>query len=342
MTEIPPDLMSALSGDVAPLVVGHVTPDADCLSSMFALAKGIEQATGRPVSCALPEGSLSKKLAFMVDLAQVNIADLRGCLDAQVLAVCDTAKERRVNLPDKVREQMIGARAAGWNRSRRRRIINIDHHASNTRFGDINYVDERASSTAELIHRIFKHAEWELTPSIATLLYVGIHADTVGFSLSSTSAATFDVASDLTRHGADIVLAGDRLWRRQSADEFHLRRIVYDNTRLSTSGSIAYSTATHDEITRTGCTAADIDDQVEIPRSLAGAQIAILFTEGHKGRVRINLRSKTDVNVLELARRIGGGGHQQAAGAMMDGTVQDAVSDLIPLAERYLNEQSAG
>ncbi len=331
MPEIPPDLVSSLTGNPSPLVAGHVTPDADCLSSMFALAKGIEQSTSRTVFCALAEGSLSKKLEFMVDFAQVNIAGLRECLDAKVLAICDTAKERRVNLPNELGEQLRNGRL----------IINIDHHASSTRFGDINYVDEHASSTAELIYRIFQHAGWELTPTIATLLCIGICADTVGFSLATTTVTTFEAAADLVAHGADIMLVGDRLWRFQSQDEFQLRRIVYDNTRLSSTGRIAFSSASFEEITRSGCTAADIDDQVEIPRALAGAYIAILFTEGRQGHVRINLRSKTGIGVLELARRIGGGGHRLAAGAIIKGTIEEAMSKLIPLAEEHLDEYAA-
>ena len=74
---------------------------------------------------------------------------------------------------------------------------------------------------------------------------------------------------------------------------------------------------------------------------MMGASIAILFTEGNQGRVRINLRSKTQRGVLELARRIGGGGHRQAAGAIMTGTIEDAVSKLLPLADAYLDEQEA-
>lgn len=330
--EIPAGLVERLTANPTPLIVGHVTPDADCLGSMFALARGIEQASGQPALCALPEGSLSKKLAFWVDYADVKIAEQGFCRTAESLAICDTAKLSRANLPKELRDELPGGRS----------IVNIDHHASNTGFGDINYVDDHASSAAELVYRIFKHAGWQLNPTAATLLCLGICADTVGFSLPNTTAPTFDAAADLLRHGADMVLVGDRLWRHQSQEELELRRVIYNNTRLSSTGKIAYSTADFDEIKGCGCSAADIDDQVEIPRALAAAKIAILFTEGRKRRVRINLRSKTTAGVLDLAQRIGGGGHHQAAGAIMEGTVENAVSKLIPLAEAYLDEQGAG
>lgn len=326
MSTIPSELLSKLTGAPPPLIAGHVTPDADCLCSMFALAEGIQLATGRTVRCAVPQGSLSQRLAFLTNLAHVSLAPPDQC-QGPLIAVCDTARERRTNLPDAIRQNLKAGRF----------IINIDHHASNTMFGDINYVDAAASSTAELIYRIFRHAGWPISTVTATLLYAGIHADTVGFSLSSATPAALAAAADLARLGADVALIGDRLLRFRTAAEFQLRRVVYDNTKLSDSGRIAYSTAGFEEIARTGCIAADIDDQVEIPRSLAGTRLAILFTEGNRGKVRINLRGKAGVSVLELARQIGGGGHQEAAGAIMDGPLEDAVARLIPQAEAYLD-----
>ncbi len=327
--EPPEALIERLVGEPVSLIAGHVTPDADCLSSMFALAMGLEQATGRRSPCALPKPSVSDKLGFLLQLADVALADAPTCRSAQTVAVCDTAKARRTNLPESLSQDL----------EQRRMVINIDHHASNTRFGALNWVDPQASSTAEMIWRLFDRAAWTLTPSIATLLYAGIHADTVGFSLSTTTAETLHAATALARAGADIDHVGNRLCRTQSRSEFDLRRVVYDNTLVTASGRIAYSRADYREITRAGCTAADIDDQVEIPRSLAGTDLAILFTEGVPGKIRINLRGKGPVDALGLAQQVGGGGHRAAAGAIMNGTLDQVIADLIPRAETYLDEQ---
>ncbi len=328
MSEIPTDLVDSLLREPSPVVVGHVTPDADCLAAMLALKLGIEHATGRPVRCALPPGSVSQKLAFMLELAPVEVAGADQCRSAERLVVCDTAKRTRMNLPDSLQKD----ESLPWF------IINIDHHASNTMFGRINWVDPDAGSTSELIHRLFVRAEWNITPVVATLLYAGIASDTVGFSLSNTTADTLAAAAGLVRHGADVAFVGDRLWRHRTQNEFELQRIIYDNTRLVASGRIALSTASYEEIVRTGCSAADVDDQVEIPRSLAGAEIVLLFTEGVKGQTRINLRSKSDVGVLELAASLGGGGHFAAAGAVLKMPVSQALEKVLPLAEKYLKK----
>ncbi|HOW19469.1 MAG TPA: DHHA1 domain-containing protein, partial [Phycisphaerae bacterium] len=101
-------------------------------------------------------------------------------------------------------------------------------------------------------------------------------------------------------------------------------------------GLIAYSTASHEEITGAGCGPADIDEQVAIPRSLKGIRMAILFTEGKPGRVRINFRGEGGTNVLELARELGGGGHATSAGAIVNGSLPQVVPDVLERAARRL------
>ena len=92
------------------------------------------------------------------------------------------------------------------------------------------------------------------------------------------------------------------------------------------------------EIANAGCTAADIDEQVEIPRALDGTRMALLFTEGNRGWVRINFRGKGGIGVLDLAKSLGGGGHYEAAGAILEGTVEEVVTRVLPVAEQYLDQ----
>jgi len=328
MADQPAELISILTGDPNLLIAGHVIPDADCLGAMLALAKGIAQTTGTEPYCALPENSVSSRLQFLVEWCQPNIASTDQCRHAPSIAVCDTAKASRVNLPDNLSQEL----------THHRKIINIDHHASNTLFGDINWVDSQAGSASELIFRLYETAGWRIVPTVASLLYAGIHSDTIGFSLDSTSSSALAAASELVDQGADVGRIGDLMCRSQNRSEFKLRGIVYDNTRLSATGRIAFSTVNHNEITQAGCCAADIDDQIEIPRSIDAVSMAMLFTEGDKDKVRINLRGKGTINVLSLALEFGGGGHTTAAGVVMNGTIENAVNQVIPRAEKYLDK----
>ena len=196
-----------------------------------------------------------------------------------------------------------------------------------------------ASSTAELVYQVIRAAGRPVDPVTASLLYAGIHTDTRGFILAATTGAVLAVAAELVDAGARTAELGERLYRNRRAGEFHLLRLIYANTCLAAGGRIAYSTADYDEIAGCGCRAADIDEQVDIPRSLDGIMMAMLFTEGVRGRVRINLRGEGAVSVVPLASELGGGGHDQAAGAVLEGSIRQVLGRVLPLAEKYLNEQ---
>jgi phosphoesterase RecJ-like protein len=191
------------------------------------------------------------------------------------------------------------------------------------------------------VYRVIRTAGRPVDPVTASLLYAGIHTDTRGFTLPSTTVASLAVAAELVDSGARAAELGERLYRSRRASEFRLLRLFYDNTNLAVEGRVAYSTADHQEITGCGCSAADIDTQVDIPRSLEGIAMALLFTEGVPGKVRINLRGEGGLSVLALARELGGGGHDQAAGAVLDGTIPEAVARVLPLAEKHLQRPRA-
>ena len=105
-----------------------------------------------------------------------------------------------------------------------------------------------------------------------------------------------------------------------------------------TDGQLAYSCAGYDEISGAGCTAADIDDQINVPRSLDGVRLAMLFTEARKGKTRINFRSSGNVSVVDLAVQFKGGGHRQAAGAVLDCDLQEAIGKVVPQAIEHLKK----
>jgi phosphoesterase RecJ-like protein len=243
--------------------------------------------------------------------------------------VVDTAKKERCNIDPDLKK-------TDW--SDGRPLINIDHHATNTQFGTVNWIEDRASSTCELVYRLLRAGDWPISPLTASLLYAGIQTDTLGFSLPTTNPSALRAAADLVQLGADVGDLGERLLRSQRKSEFELLRVVYDNTKVVGDGSIAYSSATCDEIHNAGCTAADIDDQISVPRSLEGVRLAMLFSEGNKVKTRINFRSSGNVEVLPLAAEYGGGGHNQAAGAILNCPLDEAISRVLPRAIEHMKQ----
>ncbi len=299
-----------------PLVVGHVTPDADCIGSMFGLAMALRQ-QGIDARVGLPTGCVSGKIAFMLELAesvpQAEAWQSDGTYDA--LIVVDTASEKRINIQPL--PAMTGVVAT----------FNIDHHITNIDFAETNWVDPHSSSACEMIALLLRSMGVQISAQTASLLYAGIYGDTGGFSLPATSADSLHTAAELVRAGADVAHIGEQLSRSQSRSDFELLRRVYDHTTVVADGRIAYSHLSYKDITEAGCKADDIDDQVSIPRALRGVRLAMLFSEGEPGVIRINLRGEGKVTVVELAQRFGGGGHAQSAGVRMKNKPMQAVID---------------
>ncbi len=306
-------------------LIAHVTPDADCLGVIGALHLALPE-LGKYPFASLPPGTVARRLTFLIELAGVQGASSEELVACDLAIVCDTAKARRVDVDGKL-EALPNAK-----------IVNIDHHASNTRFGTWNWVEGDASSTSELIYLLIKALGCQITPTIATLIYAGMHTDTQGFSLTNTTTRGLQIAGELAGAGADIIGTCEKLNRSRSRSEFDLLKLVYQNTQVSDDGRLAWSTANHDEINAAGCHANDIDDQVEIVRSIEGVKVAILFSEGNRNKIRMNFRGERGVAVLELAKEFGGGGHLASAGAILDGTIEEVTARVIPAAREYIRK----
>jgi bifunctional oligoribonuclease and PAP phosphatase NrnA len=279
---------------------------------------------GQRPHLVLPAGTVSRQLQYLVRYAGLRSAASADLVECDLIVALDTAKERRLNGETELATLT------------RIPILNIDHHATNTVFGRWNWIVERASSTSELVYAVLRALGCQITPTIATLLYAGMHTDTQGFSLSNTTAHALRVGHELAQAGAAISDVCERMHRSHSRGEFELLSLVYRNTHVSPDGRLAWSTASRAEIATTGCSASDIDAQVEVPRSIEGIAVAILFTEGEPGKVRMNFRGERGVSVLELAGQFGGGGHRASAGARLSGTMSEVVEQVLPAALRYV------
>jgi len=320
---VPTEICDAIRAANQIALVGHVTPDADCFAVIGAMYLALPE-LGKYPYASLPENTVARRLAFLAEMAGVKSASSEELAACDLAIVMDTAKDRRVNLVGKL-EAIPSAK-----------IINIDHHATNTQFGQWNWVEGDASSSSELIYLLLRALGCQVTPTIATLIYAGIYSDTQGFSLSNTTTRSLQVAHELAQAGADIIHTCERLNRSRSRSEFELLKAVYKNTQVSDDGKLAWSTASHEEIAEAGCHANDIDDQVEVVRSIDGVKVAILFTEGSKGKIRMNFRGERGVSVLALAKQFGGGGHHASAGAILDGTLAEVTGRVIPAAKEYV------
>ncbi|QOJ14497.1 MAG: bifunctional oligoribonuclease/PAP phosphatase NrnA [Planctomycetia bacterium] len=324
--EPPAGVLELLRGARRVGLVAHVTPDADCIGSMGALWHAL-RARGAEVTVFTAAGSVSRRMGWLAEFCSVPLASDAAVESCDLIVALDTARERRVNVE------------GGWDRLSGRALLNVDHHPTNTRFGTACWIEPAASSTCELVFELIAALPGEITADIATLLYAGIHADTQGFSLSNTTARSLRVAHELAVGGARIAELCERLHRANSRQEFELLKQIYSNTRVSADGRLAWSRASLAEIEASGCTVNDVEDQVDVPRSIDGIDVAILLTEGIPGKVRVNFRGEGDVNVLELAQQFGGGGHVARAGAMISGSLDEVAERVVRAAEEFVRRR---
>jgi phosphoesterase RecJ-like protein len=301
----------------------HINPDADGIASMLALAAALR--TGdRRVRCWSPS-PVPARYAFLPGASAIAVAAdadrIHRLPPCDLLIACDCADAGR-----------LGALAA----RRRGRLVNLDHHSSNDRFGDLNLVDPRSACTAMIVERLLRALGRPLTPVTATLLYAGLVYDTGRFQHANTDAAAFRCAARLAAAGVEVAWVNRQL--SGSLDEHDLAlqaaglaRLVRDRTEPRLAG-IALSAA---DIAAAGGPPEDWGDLVELPRSLRGVALAYLLREGRgpDGRpvVRCSLRSDPPVAVGPVAAQFGGGGHVQAAGCTIMADLATARRRLLPL-----------
>ncbi len=313
------EVIQAIKNARRVLVCGHVNPDADCIGSLLVMAGALE-GMGKEVGLMLPQTTISRKYQFLLGL----IPPLCPAGEPELIIVLDTAMLKRINKP---KDQELPAVP----------VCNIDHHLGNERYGRYNWIDTTAASCSQMVFLLVRELGVTLTPDQATLLYAGLHCDTCGFSLASTDRQALTIGAELAGKGARVGWVCQKLNRSLSVGDFKLMQVVYANTKISPCGRFAWSTVTGRELMEVGATPNDIDEQVAVPRSIEGVKIAALFSETRSGKVRINLRAEDDINILPLAKFLGGGGHAQAAGAILEGGFDQIVTRVMNLSLEYLN-----
>lgn len=314
-------ILTALQRSQSFCVVSHVRPDGDCIGSQLALALALRN-RGHQVVC-WNEDLVPEKLAFL-DTHQLLHPPTPGhSFDCVIAADC-ASLNRLGRAADCIGQRKI--------------LVNIDHHQGNTLFGDLNWVSHRSPSTGELIFRLIQSAGWPVTPDIADCLYTAISTDTGSFQYATTQPATYQIAAELVRHGANLARICDEVYQSSPLRRIRLLQHLYSRFRLSPDQRIAYLWLRKTDYSRTGAQPDDSEGLIDHIRAIEPVVVACLFEELEPNLTRISLRSKSDqVDVNQIAARFGGGGHRAAAGARIQGsptTVQrrvlNAVQNSIP------------
>ncbi len=222
--------------------------------------------------------------------------------------------------------------------------LNIDHHEDNSHYGKINCVDGKASSTCEVLYRILKAGNWNITKNIAESLYTGIFTDTGGFTFSNTSPLTHRVIAEIIELGAEPSHMADMISQNKSVPGFKVWSKAL--SRVKTFGPediFAVSWLSADDF-REAC--ADLTENEGLPSmlmTLRGVKFIAMITENLKGEIRASFRSRegSPLGAGEFARLLGGGGHERASGSFVEfGTLNECVSEIESLILKKYHECS--
>jgi len=302
-------------------IVGHIRPDGDCVGSQLGLALAL-QSEGKRVVC-WNEDVVPDKYRFL-NRDGLFQKPKRGMKFDCVIAT-DCASFERLGL-------------AGKRVSHRKVLINIDHHESNTRYGDINWVSAREPSTGELIYRLLKVARWPITKPIADCLFTAVSTDTGSFQYATTRPGTFHVGAELVTRGADLARICDEVYQSYPLSRVRLLKHIYNHFRLTHQNQIAYFWLRKADFARAGSEGDQTEGLIDHIRDIAPVIVACVFEEIEPELTRLSLRSKSNkINVSDIAEQFGGGGHPAAAGARIPGKPLSVQRQVIAAVRRALN-----
>ena len=295
-------------------------PDGDCIGSQLGLALALRN-EGKRVT-VWNQDTIPLKYKFLVGDGLIEKPKAGQKFDCVIATDCASC-ERLGKVGEFVKERKV--------------LINIDHHATNPRYGDVNWVSPREPSTGELIYRLMKVARWPITKPIADLLFTAISTDTGSFQYPNTRPGTFHAGAELVTRGANLAKICDEVYQSYPLSRAKLLQHVYSKFRMTDDNRVVWLWLKKKDFTRTGAESDDTEGLIDHLRAIEPVVVACVFEEVEPELTRISLRSKNpQVNVSEICGLFGGGGHPAAAGARIPGKPLSVQRKVIAAVKRAL------
>ena len=297
-------------------ILTHSNPDGDTIGSGYAL-NAVLKVMGKRVKvlCGDP---IPPKLEFLK-------TDESTCFEPKTIVAVDVADERLLGA---LKERFTG-----------KIDLCIDHHASNTGYAKYLYLEAESASCCECVFEVVKHLNVEITPEIASALYLGMATDTGCFKYSSTTPRTHRFAAELIELGADFSDINRSFFDTKSKARLELERAVLDSIEYLYDGKFAAVTITREMIESAGCEQTDLDSVSSLPREIEGVLIGATIKEQPDGRLRVSLRTHEPYDASEIGKAFGGGGHKRAAGCEFKCSLQEAKKALFSKIGELLEER---
>lgn len=290
------------------LVCSHSRPDGDAVGSTLAMGMLLEQ-LGKHADLVTADRIPAVYRKLPGAEAFRTLLRVHGHYDAAILLECDGIERTRLRGLEEFR------------------LINIDHHVTGRPFAHLNWIDCRAASVGEMVFRLARAAGAKLTPQMAACLYTTILTDTGGFCYGAVRASTFALAEELVAAGADPTAIAHNIYFSAPASKLLLLGAAL--RRLHRDGKLAWLWITQQDMVRSCAADEDCEGIVNVALGIEGVEIAVFLREIPEGLIRLSLRSRGRVNVAAIAARLGGGGHENAAGYTIEGPLPRALDEIL-------------
>lgn len=306
------------------LVLGHVRPDGDTSSSALALGRAL-RALGKSVTVSLVDG-MPGRTAFLARPGEVTRDPAEGA-PYDLAVTVDVASYVRLGFP--LRESGVAAR-----------IVNIDHHATNERFGDVDWVDDGYAATAHMILDLVEALAVPLGPELATPIFAGLATDTGYFRFEATTPETLRAAARLVEAGADHVDLHRRLFEETSLGYQRVVGLALGRAETRMGGAILWTWLGEAEAREAGFEGAPASVGVGPLCRVAGVELAACLEHREDGTTVVEFRSRGEVRVDQLAARLGGGGHAKASGCTLEGSPEQVRLQVLGELEALLDARA--
>jgi bifunctional oligoribonuclease and PAP phosphatase NrnA len=308
------------------LVITHIGPDGDALGSLTAVGVALRQ-MGKHATL-MCDDRVPERFSYLPLAEQIQPANEDRSTPYDLLIAVDCGDETRMgnsfaNLPGPVPT-----------------VINIDHHVTNTYFGDIQHIVPEAVSATEILYDLFRHIGITITTDLAMCLLTGVITDTLGFRTVGVTAKTLRIASELVEAGADLPLITMQGLSRKPYSTAQLWQIGLNNMRLE--DGLIWTKISNAQREAIGYNNTSTGDLVNFLGNVNQAAVSAVLLEMEDGSVRVGFRCSPPYSVSELALNLGGGGHPLAAGCSLDGPLDKAEALVVAMTKETIRQQRAG
>jgi len=306
------------------LITSHVSMDGDAVGSLLAAGLAMAMVNERVTICS--QTPVPAVYRFLPSWDCI-VHDINGndTFDTAIILDCGDL-DRIGNLMSHICRIPV--------------VINIDHHVTNTGFGDYQLVDTTACATTEIVYRLIRRMDVPIDRGIAAAIYTGILTDTGSFRFSNTTGEAFAICEEMVRIGVDPYDVARHVYGEYSLGRIKLLLLALNSIEISDNGDMSMMALTQDMLEETGTTPDDVDGLINYARSIKDVKVAVLIQQAladagkddAANQYHVSLRSDGWVDVAQIAAEFGGGGHPDASGFIIESTLADLKARLFELA----------